>query len=196
MIENKKQKTKEINTRSLRSFVVKNYKNKKQSVYVKPLSPRLIITTKSINEIVRACNQEAVYKYLFKEKLKGKKYGKEEAQGFINWANEGWRKKSYFVFVVKTRDDKIIGALDIKSNNLESAEIGYWISCDYSGYMTNAVIKLSKRAKLAGYKSLVAFTKPRNYKSKRLLIRAGFGCVGKGDKKADLKMDKFIYKLK
>lgn len=69
------------------------------------------------------------------------------------------------------------------------------MSCDYPGYMTNSLIKLSKKAQTAGFKELVAFTKPRNDKSKRLLLRVGFQYVGKGNKKLDLEMDKFVLKL-
>ena len=196
MAEKKQRKFSQINSGFLKSFSFRNFNNIKQTAHACPLSSRLIITTRNIRDIIDGCNQEAVYKFLFKEKLRGREYNEDDARSFISWANNGWKEKSYFVFVIKTKDNKIIGALDIKSNKLESAEIGYWANSDYSGYMTNAVIRLIKRAKLAGYKSLVAFTKPRNHKSKRLLIRAGFDCVGKGDKKPNLKMDKFIFKLK
>jgi RimJ/RimL family protein N-acetyltransferase len=137
-----------------------------------------VLTYEDIQRIVEVCNQEAIYNLLFKERLGGKAYELENAEGFISWAKEGWNTRGYFVFLVRDENERIVGALDIKSANIESAEIGYWASADSPGFMTNAVRELVLVAKEMGYKQLYAFVKPSNSRSANVLIRAGFQYSG------------------
>ncbi len=64
--------------------------------------------------------------------------------------------------------------MDIKSANLESAEIGYWLSAHHSGVMTNAVCALVQLARDAGYAELFALIRPTNTRSANVVARAGF----------------------
>lgn len=129
-------------------------------------------------QITKICSEELIYNILFKERLAGKPYVLENALNFITWAQKGWEKQEWFVYLVMDNNKKIAGAVDIKSNNLESAEIGYWASSEISGIMTNAVTALCNIAKDGGYKSLYGLTVLDNQKSQNVLTRAGFSNIG------------------
>lgn len=126
------------------------------------------------DQIVKIVNQPLIYSLLFSEKLKGRAYNSQDAEGFLEWAQRGWREGSYFVFLILTPRQTIAGAIDIKSNNPESAEIGYWMSDEHPGVMTNAVKELVNSARQAGYRELFAWTRETNLKSAGVLRRAGF----------------------
>ncbi|HTK03360.1 MAG TPA: GNAT family N-acetyltransferase [Alphaproteobacteria bacterium] len=140
------------------------------------------ISESDLEIIAKICSEELIYKVLFKEKFEGKPYTLESAKWFINWAKEGWDKNEWFVFLIRNPENKIVGAVDIKSNNLESAEIGYWMTNEVKGLMTNAVIELCNIAKSAGYKSLYGLTVLDNKNSQGVLVRAGFTNEGEIEK--------------
>jgi RimJ/RimL family protein N-acetyltransferase len=124
-----------------------------------------------------------IYDTLFRDKFKGKPYTLENAKGFIKWAKDGWQRNKWFVFLIKNPKGQIVGAIDIKSNNLNSAEIGYWVDVKTPGVMTNLVIALCEIAKDAGYKSLYGLTVLENDRSQKLLLRAGFKNEGQIEEK-------------
>ena len=64
--------------------------------------------------------------------------------------------------------------MDLKSNNINLCEIGYWFSEKHPGVATNAVGALLKIAKAAGFKKLFAQTKEGNDKSVNVLVRNDF----------------------
>ncbi len=177
---------------ALCKYSIQNFKETTESAQVIPLSENNPLTEENIEDIVAICNQEAVYELLFKEKLNGKEYKAYNAQSFVTWANKGWRAGSSFVFVIKDRNGKVIGAVDIKSNNPDFGEIGYWMNKDYPGYMTNAVVGLVEIACKAGYHTLVAYTKIENDRSKGVLTRSGFKYMGQEVRKPGAIRDKFI----
>lgn len=80
--------------------------------------------------------------------------------------------------------------MDIKSPELEGAEIGYWASKKHSGIITPAVGLLCGVARGAGYKSLYAFVLPANTCSLRVLTNNAFQVEERGvthkDKICDL----------
>lgn len=131
---------------------------------------------KTITEI---CNQPLVYDFLFRENFKGRKYENKDAERFIKWAQEGWKNKTHFVFLVRNEKSEIVACCDIKSPNLESAEIGYWASSRTSGVMTNAINLLCEIAHNAGYKSIFGLVDPTNTKSSGVLDRNNFQNTGK-----------------
>jgi len=136
------------------------------------------ISEKDFETIARICNEELIYKVLFAEKFEDKPYTLENAKDFINWAKEGWDKNDWFVFLIRDPENNIVGSVDIKSNSLESAEVGYWMSNGNPGVMTNAVRAICDIAKTAGYKSLYGLTVLNNEKSQKVLINAEFENVG------------------
>ena len=151
-----------------RETSISNFKNQKmyRLVSSKDLNP----TNEQLESMVQACNSIEIFKWLFSEMCPNG-YTKENAIGFLKWARQGWLDNSHFVFLILSDDDKIVGAIDIKSNNLEAGEIGYWVHQDHSGLASNAVAKIIEIAKLAGYKTLFAQTKKGNEKSNQVLIR-------------------------
>lgn len=142
-------------------------------------------------EKVRAiCNEPAVYGILFQPVFKGSPYSAEKAESFLNWAAKGWAERSHFVFLVLDASLEICGTVDIKSPELEGAEIGYWASEKHSGIITPAVGLLCEVARGAGYKSLYAFVLPANTCSLRVLSNNAFQVEERGvthkDKICDL----------
>ncbi len=171
-----------LNLSKFRMFEVNHYDLPLQ-VEVSPVDENHVINKRDINKIVDICNQPAIYSFLFAKRLKNQPYREDSADGFIKWAKEGWRNGQYFVFLVKNQLNEIIGAIDIKSNNPNGAEIGYWMDQNFPGYMSNIVKGLVERAKEVGFKKLIAFTQPENARSQRVLIRAGFTHLGIEDHK-------------
>jgi len=125
-------------------------------------------------QIAAACSQPSIYEFLFEKELEGRPYEAKHAKEFLEWAKKGWEEAAYFVFLVKDRSDKIVGSLDIKSAELDGAQIGYWSDENAQGFMTNAVKTLCNIAKEAGYRSLRAIALMHNPRSAGVLKRAGF----------------------
>ena len=96
------------------------------------------------------------------------------AKSFISWGKDGWKNGTYFLFLIFSEDDQVVGAIDIKSNNLEAGEVGYWVSSRYRGLATNVLAQIKIAGKQAGYKNLFAQTKKGNDKSVNVLLRNGF----------------------
>lgn len=134
---------------------------------------KMNIDNKDYEQIRRICNEDAVYNYLFKEKLEGKPYPLEKAIGFIDWAKKGWEDNTHFVFIVRNPEGKIVAAVDTKTNNRDGAEIGYWASAEYPGVMTNAVLAMIELDKQAGFKSVWARVRKGNERSCGVQERAG-----------------------
>jgi RimJ/RimL family protein N-acetyltransferase len=136
------------------------------------------ISGSDVDRIASICAEPEVYKMLFEEMLGGRPYQREDAAIFAQFAGAGWERNEMFVFLVRDVTDRIVAAVDIKSANLNSSEIGYWASAHHPGYMTNAVLALSSLARGVGYKSLYARTKLSNFRSQLVLRRAGFDDAG------------------
>ncbi|MFT6317696.1 MAG: RimJ/RimL family protein N-acetyltransferase [Candidatus Azotimanducaceae bacterium] len=132
-----------------------------------------------ITEIVRTqvasiCNQPLIYKTLFREAFGDVPYTEKNAQEFFEWAHEGWRSNSHFVFLLVNEHGHIVGALDIKSADFAAAEVGYWASAEYPGNVTNALVAMLDAATLVGFARFTAYVSKVNAKSTRVLERAGF----------------------
>lgn len=150
----------------------------------------MTFSEEDIQKIVEICNRPNVYDVLFRSLFRGRPYTEDDAKWFINFVREGWKNQTNFVFIVRKEDSEIIGAIDIKSANLDRAEIGYWADENYSGFMTNTVNEILSLAKDAGYLKLFAGVLARNDKSIKVLERSGFVKV-----KEDIKDDEphFVY---
>lgn len=137
-----------------------------------------LISDDDLERIVTICNQELPFKYIFSEMLDGKQYTKVDAQRFVQWIIKGWVDQSHFVFLIRDPKESVVAAVDIKSNDLERAEIGYWADMYFPGIMTAAVSSLVNLAESAGYKELYAYTVPENTRSQNVLYRNGFDRMG------------------
>jgi RimJ/RimL family protein N-acetyltransferase len=131
-------------------------------------------TPQDETSLVTICNQPLIYQRLFRKSLGDQPYSLAQAQGFRRWAQQGWRDRSWFVFLLRDSHDQIVGAIDIKSDNTEGAEVGYWASATSPGVMTNAVLQLCEVAREAGYRRLFALIAPDNVQSLGVVSRAGF----------------------
>jgi RimJ/RimL family protein N-acetyltransferase len=136
------------------------------------------ITEKHIEEIVSACNEELIYRFLFRSGLQGKKYSENDAVEFVQWAKRGWRDGVHFVFLILDAADKIIGCIDISSDDIEQAPIGYWKTAGVKRIMPVVVKCLLDIAAAAGYKNLYAMVEPVNTRSSNLLKKSGFNLLG------------------
>lgn len=130
-----------------------------------------------IEQIVEICNEELIYSILFSFNFKGQKYTPDKAQSFIDYSLKGWKENKNFVFIIHTGGDKLAGVIEIKSNDKECSEIGYWSSSKHPGIMTNALRELKKYAKSKGYKKLGAMVRTNNFGSQKVLKRNGFEYV-------------------
>ncbi len=144
--------------------------------FLVPVNETLALEPDQYAQIVTICNQPLVYSVLFADRLSGNPYRLADAERFIQWAKCGWQAGTHFVFLIRRQSGEIIGALDIKSNTLPSAEIGYWMSACFPGVMTNAVKQLVEIARRAGYQELFGMVRVSNVKSAGVLARVGFTC--------------------
>lgn len=138
------------------------------------LDESVSVTPKDEATIAAICNEPLIYHRLFSKMLDGQPYPLAKAQDFVRWAQQGWRDRSWFVFLLRDSTDQIIAAIDIKSADTEGAEIGYWASAASPGIMTNAVLQLCDVAGEAGYRRLFALIVPDNAQSLGVVTRAGF----------------------
>ena len=136
-----------------------------------------------LEQIVKICNEKLIYEMLFSDLFGGKPYEYNDAEFFIHKAQTGWQNNDGFIFLIRDTESNIIAAIDIKSAE-DEAEVGYWISNEYPGIMTNAVKKLIEVARNVGYKKLWATTKLENLKSQNVLKRAGFTDLGEVERKS------------
>ena len=132
-----------------------------------------------LNRLVQICNQEKIYNILFKTMLQAQKYPKEKAVQFFDYAKKGWEEKTNFVFlIIRVSDGHLCGAIEVKSNDLERSEIGYWASEDAHGIMTLSLKQIIKEAKSSGYKSLFARILTNNEASMTVVKNNGFVNMG------------------
>lgn len=131
-------------------------------------------TAEAVENIVAICNEPGIYDVLFRKRCAGTPYTTDSALSFLQWAAKGWAEKAYFVFAVLDGQGNQIGAVDIKSANLDGAEVGYWASARHQGVMTPAVGVLCQLAKRAGYRALTALTDVSNLRSQKVLLNNGF----------------------
>lgn len=125
-------------------------------------------------QVAAVCAEPLIYERLFRDRLGGHPYDAANGLRFLTWAENHWREGSAFVFVITHPRAGIVGALDIKSTDLDGAEIGYWLSARHGGVMTNAVCLMRDLAWAAGYRGLFALTDPDNARSQAVLARVGF----------------------
>ncbi len=129
---------------------------------------------KILRRIISVCNEPPIYEFIFRSILKGEPYAEANAKSFFDWSARGWREQKYFVFLTTDSRGEICGAADIKSNNQEKAEIGYWASGDHAGITSPAVGAMCDLAAKAGFESLFAFVKTSNPRSIAVLERNNF----------------------
>jgi RimJ/RimL family protein N-acetyltransferase len=135
------------------------------------------------SRVTSICNQSTVYRNLFQERLKRARYTLSDADDFLAWANAGWKRSTHFVFFIIDDQFGIVGAIDIKSAELDNAEIGYWADSNHPGNITNAVLAMIDSAIETGFIRFTAFVRHDNDKSSRVLERAGFNLSNKVEKR-------------
>ncbi|WP_038167739.1 GNAT family N-acetyltransferase [Verrucomicrobium sp. BvORR106] len=131
-------------------------------------------TPDQLLEIASCANEPLVYDLLFRQRFEGEPYRENDAADWITWTHAGWDHNTHFSFMVQDEAGRVVAACDIKSNDVEGAEAGYWASAHHRGVMTNAVKLMCQQAAKAGFRSLTARTKRGNDKSKAVLHRVGF----------------------
>lgn len=142
-------------------------------LYFLQRADEIVPTPEILESIFETCNEPHIYNWLFKES-KPQGYQRKDAADFLKWGAEGWKKNAYFLFLMVSDKEEIVGAIDIKGNEIEAGEIGYWISQRHRGLGTSAVEALKIAAKDAGFKQLYAQVKSGNASSTTILKRNGF----------------------
>lgn len=153
---------------------IQNFKTK-QFFSLQPLTKQLPNQESLVQDIYACCTEEEIYNWLF-QKIFPEGYTLKNAVGFIEYGEKGWNEGTHFIYAILSQDPvpKLVGAIDIKSSNLDEAEVGYWLSKDYSGLMTNALNQIIQLAKENQYKKLIAYTDDGNTSSEKVLKRANF----------------------
>lgn len=131
-------------------------------------------TKEVLATIARICNQDLVYEWCFKDLCGDKGYPIEMAIDWIQWGTSGWEDRTHFVYAILDSNGEVTAACDIKSSDLERAEVGYWSSLNHRGVMTNAAKAMLQLADNAGFKTLFADIHPDNHKSQAVIKRCGF----------------------
>lgn len=131
-------------------------------------------TNECLSGIVAICNEPAIYKGLFARLLAGQPYTMNMAVEWLAWAEEGWRNNTRFCFMTLDVRGDVVAACDIKSAEVDGAEVGYWTSSSHRGVMTNTVATVIQLAANAGFRSLMARAQHANFRSKRVMERVGF----------------------
>ena len=127
-----------------------------------------------LEHLVAIGNEYKVYSWIFKEMLKGEPYGLNNANDFFEMGRNGWNENEQFVFMLMTENGEPAACIDIKSSDLDGAEIGYLSSVKHRGVMTNTVIAILNLARDEGYKRLFALVQKGNDESSDVMLRAGF----------------------
>ena len=130
-------------------------------------------TEEFLDSVVKVCNETKIYDWLFRQRLHGAPYPKKDAERFKQWGTQGWQEGTHFLFIVLDRG-LAAAACDIKSADLNGAEIGYWASEKHRGIMTNAVRSMISAGFAAGFRRFYGRVRPGNAASAAVLIRAGF----------------------
>jgi RimJ/RimL family protein N-acetyltransferase len=136
------------------------------------------MTPADYQRIVEICNQPAVKEFVSRDYATGDQgaYTLRDAENFVKFADQCWKNGQGFVYVVRDNEDRIMASLDIKSADLESAEVGCWADTTEGakGYMTNAFEALAQVAAERGFQELFALVRSDNTASQNLIQRAGF----------------------
>lgn len=128
-----------------------------------------------IPKIVKVCNEPKIFKRLFARKFtEGDKYTPINALKFLVYGYDGWKDDARFLFGIFSEDGEMVGALELRSNKPEACEIGYWASENHRGFMSNALIAISKFAKEQGYQKLFLLVAPDNIASQKVAKNAGY----------------------
>jgi RimJ/RimL family protein N-acetyltransferase len=147
-----------------------------------PLSVDNPISDNDYERIVKICaSPSPVWIELFSklEIFKDRNYDIDDAKYWVqNMGWEGWKNGTNFIYVVRSAKVEIVGAIDIKSADLNEAEVGYWASEDDRGWMTNTLYAMQELAKNAGFKSLKGLVDKDNAGSVNVLKRCAFEVQG------------------
>lgn len=133
-----------------------------------------IVSDSHAADVAQYCNEPTIYGVCFAQRYNGRPYTVDDAWDFLEWVQECWESESYFVFGLISSNGHLVGTIDLKSPNRRSAEIGYLLSRDHSGVMTNAVKAVVEIARQNGYQELYGDVLPENVRSTNVLLRAGF----------------------
>ncbi len=131
-------------------------------------------TPEEVADLIAACNEPLIYEWLFRERQAGQPYDRARAAGFYSWSSGGWQDGTHFVFALLSPCGRLVGMLDIKSTDLDAAEVGYWLRGAHGGLMSTALEALAAVAQRAGYRALYARVLPGNRRSLAVLERVGW----------------------
>jgi RimJ/RimL family protein N-acetyltransferase len=131
------------------------------------------VTEEDLHRVVEICNQPLILDHLKQTLTDGQPYTMNFAQDLVHVGEMGWETGAGFVYFIRDAQRRVVGAMDIKSNDLD-AEIGAWTDAESPGYVTNAVACLTELARQAGFNSLYSLVDPNNDRSIAVMRRSGW----------------------
>lgn len=127
-----------------------------------------------VDALFQNCSQGPVWEQIFSVFMP-QGYFQKDAEAFVKLCKKAWAEARSFAYGVFDEEGKLVGMCEVKEADEEGrAEVGYWLNVGHSGVMTNAVRRLVKETRDAGYRGLFAYTAPENDKSRGVLERSGF----------------------
>ena len=151
----------------------------RESYRLQSVDAESLFSSEDIAAVVGICNEPLVQRFLFRDRLGGRRYEEQDAQDFEDWARNGWVSCKHMVFLLRDPQGHIGACVEVRGmDESGDALIGYWAGVHHRGVVTNAVECLARLAKEAGYPKLVAVVDPENERSTGVLERAGFSLVG------------------
>ena len=75
-------------------------------------------TPEDYERIAQVCSEPLIYNMLFKDLFKERPYTPQDAESFVKMAKDGWKNLITFIFLIRDPQNRIVAAIDIKTNQL------------------------------------------------------------------------------
>jgi RimJ/RimL family protein N-acetyltransferase len=151
--------------------MIKNY-HSAEKVKLIPVE-NIKVDTNFLKQLNRLMNLPEI-SYLFDSYKVGNKINEIGTKKYINYAIKSWGIGSNFIYFILDENDIVVGSIDLQKENDESASLGFWISPEKLGFMTNILNYFLKLKVVRNYKTINSYTKPTNLKAINLLRRLNF----------------------
>jgi len=135
------------------------------------------ITDRIIEDVYRNCAFGPAWRDIFYA-LFPNGYHPEHAREYLAKCQQGWREEKVFSYAIMSPAGDFAGTIDLKGNDPNETEVGYWCDPDHRGLMTNALNQLADTAAEAGYHKLTLYIADDNPASLGVARRCGFTHLG------------------
>lgn len=103
-------------------------------------------------------------------------YSHEDAKFWLEMSRKAFGNGSGFTFAIRSKEERIMGAIGIHDRGDDKAELGYWLAVPFwnKGYVTEAALAVVEFGfKELGYNKIFATHFPHNPSSARIMQKIG-----------------------